>query len=223
MPGLACMFGGIRRTLLLLALTSVIGGCGAPPGAGEIDWPNVGGDKAFTRQSPAGLISADNVQDLEIAWRRPAVDASFRDGLPGPLVSSNLRATLAMIDGVLYATNGVGLAEAFDPTTGETVWVQKPANPTLGEVSGPSTRGLAYWTDGSERRLLLVRKGVLHALDARDGSAIEDLGRGGRVDLLPPGARSFAWSSGPIVVADVIVVPVGGREDLPEWVALALP
>ena len=205
------MSGSIRRTLLLLALPSVIGGCGSPPGTGEIDWPYFGGDKAFTRYSPAGLISAENVDDLEIAWRRPAVDASLRDGLPELVVSGNLRATPAMIDGVLYATNGVGLAEAFDPATGETVWVQEPAHRTLEEVSGPSTRGLAYWTDGSERRLLLVRKGTLHALDARDGSAIEDFGGGGRVDLLPPGARSFGWTSGPIVVADVIVV--GGTVD----------
>ncbi len=203
----------VGRTLGVVGLAFVVGECetGPGPGPSDVEWPYFGGDEAFTRYSPADVISADNVHDLEIVWRRPAVDPSLRDALPQLVVSGNLRATPMMIGGVLYATNGVGLAEAFDPATGETLWVQEPAALTLEEFSGPSTRGLAYWTDGSERRLLLVRKGYLYAVDARDGSVIGNFGVGGRVHLVPPGATSFGWTSGPIVVRDVIVI--GGTLD----------
>ena len=63
-----------------------------------------------------------------------------------------------------------------------------------------------YWTDGSDRRLILVRGGYLYALDPETGHARPDFGDGGRVDLIPASARRFSWSSGPIVVNDVIVV-----------------
>ena len=62
-----------------------------------------------------------------------------------------------MIDGALYASNALGFVEAFDPGTGETLWVQEPVETTLQEVSGTSTRGLDVWVDGSDRRLFLVR------------------------------------------------------------------
>src|SRR5262249_61290426 len=43
-----------------------------------IDWRYFGGDKAFTRYSPADQITRDNVRNLRIVWRRPATNASFK-------------------------------------------------------------------------------------------------------------------------------------------------
>ena len=170
------------------------------------DWAYFGGDKAFTRYTPVDQITRDNVGDLKILWRRPAVDAALTASFPDLGVSGYLRATPILIDGVLYAPNGVGLAEAFDPETGETHWIQQPWPRTIEEARGRSSRGMDYWTDGSDRRLIHVRGGYLHALDPETGHARPDFGDGGRVDLVPPQARRFSWSSGPIVVNDVIVV-----------------
>jgi quinoprotein glucose dehydrogenase len=163
------------------------------------------------RYSPADLINAENVHDLRIVWRRPAVDASLMQAYPEVSVSNNLRSTPIMVGGVMYATNGVGLAEAFDPATGETLWVQQPFSPTPAAVAGQSTRGPDFWTDGQEERLILVKTGYLYSLDPETGAPSPGFGEGGRVDLVPPGARSFGWSSGPITVRDVIVI--GGTVD----------
>ena len=38
-----------------------------------VDWRYFGGDKAFTRYSPADQITRDNVKNLRIVWRRPAM------------------------------------------------------------------------------------------------------------------------------------------------------
>ena len=50
-----------------------------------------------------------------------------------------------MVNGVLYASNAVGLVEAFDPGTGKTLWVQQPGPEGL---AGTSNRGVAYWGEG---------------------------------------------------------------------------
>ena len=180
--------------------------CETFSGGASDDWVYFGGDKAFTRYAPLDQITRDNVGDLEILWRRPAVDASLTEAFPDLRVSGNLRATPILIDGVLYAPNGVGLAEAFDPGTGEILWIQQPFPETIQEAAGQSSRGMDYWAAGPDRRLILVRGGYLYALDPGTGQTIADFGDQGRVNLIPPSARSFSWSSGPIVVNDVIVV-----------------
>ena len=185
--------------------------CETFSGRASDDWVYFGGDKAFTRYAPLDQITRDNVGDLEILWRRPAVDASVTEAFPDLRVSGNLSATPILIDSVLYAPNGVGLAEAFDPATGETLWIQQPFPETIQEAAGRTSRGMDYWAAGPDRRLILVRGGYLYALDPATGQTVTGFGEQGRVNLIPPSARSFNWSSGPIVVNDVIVV--GGVVD----------
>ncbi len=170
-------------------------------------WHYWGASKAFNRYSPLAQINAENVAQLEIAWRRPGLDAAIQAAYPDLRVTGNLRSTPIIVDDVLYATNSVGLAEAFHPASGATLWVQQPAASTREAVQGQSTRGLEYWTDGAEKRILVVRNGYLHALDAATGEAVAGFGVGGRVNLVPESASLFSFvSGGPIVVNDVIVV-----------------
>jgi quinoprotein glucose dehydrogenase len=73
------------------------------------------------------------------------------------------------------------------------------------EGGASSTRGVDFWKGGSDHRLFNVRGGYLYAIDLR-GRALSAFGDNGRVRLVPEGARSFGWSSGPIVVGDVVVI-----------------
>ena len=114
-----------------------------------------------------------------------------------------------MVNGILYSPNGVGLVEAFDPGTGETLWVQEPmAEGQEAYLAGASTRGVAYWADGADRRILAHRQRHMYALNALTGEAITDFGDGGRVDLttsLQEGAN-YLWNGAPTVVGDVVVL-----------------
>ena len=121
---------------------------------GQTEWTYWGSSHYFQRYSPAAQINSDNVSDLEIVWRRPAVDESITSAYPRLRISGNLRATPIFINGVLYSSNGVGLVEAFDPANGETLWVQEPDESTLAEVEGQSSRGVEYWSDGAGELLL---------------------------------------------------------------------
>src|ERR1700722_18387395 len=124
------------------------------PGA---EWRTYGGDKSFNRYSPLDQINRDNANKLGIVWGRQAVDPSIRDKFPDLSPSNYFRGTPIMINGILYAPDGVGLVEAFDAVTGRTKWVQQPVEPTLKEASGESTRGVAYWHKGTDERIVSVR------------------------------------------------------------------
>ncbi len=174
----------------------------------EGEWRYFGGDRAFTRYSPLDQINRHNVGNLRILWRRPAVDPRLVEMFPGLREFAYLKSTPIMVDGVLYAPNALGLVEAFDPGTGETLWRQELFAPRLQLVSGESTRGVDYWTDGSEQRLFVVRGEYLYALDPKTGKHHRDFGDRGRASLHwnKPLAGSFTWSNGPIVVRDVVVI-----------------
>jgi glucose dehydrogenase len=184
------------------------------PASGE--WPVYGGDNGFTKYSPLDQINATNVGRLQIAWRRPGVADEFRAKSPKLTYAGAFRPTPLMIGGRLYASNGVGLLEAFDPATGQTIWVQELDE---GEpIGGAAARSIAYWRDGADERLLAVRGEYLRAIDARTGRIIRSFGTNGRVDLKPalgPLADSFSWSSGPTVVCRNNVIIGSSMTDSP--------
>lgn len=194
----------VAATLILIATAQT-----TPP---KGEWSTYGGDKTWDRYSPLDQINAANVKDLTMVWNRPAVDPLIKNKFPDVGPSNYFRGTPIMIDGVLYAPDGLGLVEAFDASTGETKWVQQPVEPTLREAAGQSTRGVAYWRRGSEERLISIRGQYLYAMDAKTGAPERDFGENGRISLkreTPDDAPYFGFA-GPFVVNDVIVVGGNG-------------
>src|SRR5437868_5640129 len=81
-------------------------------------------------------------------------------------------------------------------------------------------RGLAYWSDGNDERILVGVMNFLYALDTKTGKPISSFGKNGRVDLQEdlgrePRWQSIALTSPGVVYKDLIIV--GGRnpETLP--------
>ena len=185
---------------------------GTPPPSAE--WTYYGGQNSFNRYSPHTQIDAETVGSLEILWRRPGIDAQLAEEFPELAFNNYLRGTPILVDGTLYAPNAVGLVEAFDPGTGKTRWVQQPLS--LEDARGRSFRGVAHWMDDdtdlssdnghADGRIISVRGSWLHALDAGTGEPVASFGKGGSVNLVPEGRDRFNWSSGPIVVGDIIVI-----------------
>jgi quinoprotein glucose dehydrogenase len=171
------------------------------------EWRYYSGDNAARKYSPLDQIHRGNVSGLRIAWRRPHLDPSLTVGTTTNLrLSNNFRSTPIMVNGVMYASNAVGLAEAFDPSTGKTLWVQKPGDDGL---RGTSNRGVAYWGEGAEARIITFRNQTLHALDPKTGDPIPSFGNGGSVNLndgLGPLSTGYLWNSAPLIARDVIVM-----------------
>ena len=202
-------FGRQARRAGVLAATVTLAAAAGPALAQQGvsgEWRVHGGDAGFTRYAALDQIDAETVADLRIAWRRASVDPSLRDRWPELRYSNELRSTPIMVDGVLYASNGIGLVEAFDPGTGETLWVQDTA--FLGEERprGAANRGVAYWADGDDRRIFSIRPPYLFATDAATGRPVETFGNGGRVDLTYGAEAGYRGTSPPLVVRDVVIL-----------------
>jgi len=189
----------------------LVGQTGAPNG----EWRTYGGDLGNTRYSPLDQISATNFKSLEVAWR-------FKTDNLGPRPEFNLEGTPLMANGVLYATAGTRRSVvALDPATGELLWVH-------GENEGPrgsnaprllSGRGLAYWTDGREERILYVTPGYrLVALNAKNGNPVTSFGVNGAVDLkqendqeIDPITGEVGLHATPMVAKDIVVIGAAHR------------
>jgi len=150
------------------------------PAVTESDWPTYGADLKNTRYRPFDLITAANFNDLEIAWQ-------FKTDNLGNRPEYKLEGTPLMVKGVLYATAGTRRAVvALDAATGELLWVHGEHEGSRGANAprGLSGRGLAYWSDSKQARILYVTPGYrLIALDAKTGSYAMGFGNNGVVDL----------------------------------------
>lgn len=180
----------------------------AQHGARDGEWRVYGGDVGTTKYSSLDQINAENVGELEIVWRWKADNF-------GPRPDHNWQATPLMANGVLYTTAGTRRhAVAIDAATGETLWMYRLDEGLRGQRAVRNqNRGLAYWTDGDEERILMISPGYqLIALNAEDGRLIEDFAGGGIVDLtvgldrdvVEPG--QIGSSSPAIIIQDVVVV-----------------
>ncbi len=159
-------------TVLLAASAGLHGQSGAKKG----EWPTYGGDLGHTRYAPLDQITAANFGSLEVKWR-------FKTDNLGPRPEFNLESTPLMVNGRLYSTAGTRRSViALDAATGELIWVHGENEGARGAAAPRqlSGRGLAYWTDGKEERILYVTPGYrLVALDAKTGNPVAGFGRSG--------------------------------------------
>jgi quinoprotein glucose dehydrogenase len=173
-------------SMLAWATWPIAGQSGAKNG----EWTTYGGDLANTRYSPLDQITADNFGKLEIAWR-------FKTDSLGPRPEYQFESTPLMVHGVVYSTAGTRRAVvALDAATGELMWMHSEREGARGAAAPRqlSGRGLAYWTDGREERILYVTPGYrLLALDAKTGIPISSFGKDGVVDLNSTTTRR--WTS----------------------------
>jgi len=184
------------------------------------EWPHYTGDLTGARYSPLDQIKADNFNKLEVAWR-------FKTDNLGTRPEYKLEGTPLMVKGMIYTTAGTRRSiVALKAETGELVWVhaefegQRAVNSPR-QLSG---RGLSYWTDGREERILYVTTGYrLIALDAKTGNRIPSFGKDGVVDLkvgvtygngqqIDLETGDTGLHSTPIVVKDVVIIGMAMKE-----------
>lgn len=187
------------------------GQSGAPDG----QWPSYGGDLGHTRYSGLDQINADNFAELELAW-------NFKTDNLGPRPEYRFQSTPLAVDGILYSTGGSRRAVfALDAATGELLWVYslnegERARNAPRQLSG---RGLAFWQEGSEKRIVYVTPGYrMIALNAETGRPIADFGDQGIVDLKQNADQQIDLVTGeiglqatPIIAKDVVIVGAAHR------------
>ena len=154
-------------------------------GEESTDWSAHGGDGRNSKYAPLDQINADNFGDLEVAWTWESIEMEVAKENPR-VRPAQFKATPLVVDGVMYLPTSICQIVALDPGTGKLLWSFDPKSYEAGRPAnlGFQHRGLSYWSDGDDARLLIAthdRK--LWAIDAKTGTPCEDFGEGGRVDL----------------------------------------
>ena len=193
----------------LCALPLIVPCILAQTGATNGEWRSYGADLGNTHYSSLAQINPQNFSKLEIAWR-------FRTDNFGPRKDYNLEATPLMANGVVYSVVGTRRSVvAIDAATGELLWSYSEREGRRGDIAPRQTgRGLAFWTDGQEERIVYVTPGYrLIALNAKTGARIPTFGKDGIVDLkenddqpIDPMSDEIGLNATPVIGGDVIVV-----------------
>jgi quinoprotein glucose dehydrogenase len=202
-------------TAVTIVCTLSVGTLGGQMGGVNGEWRAYGGDSGHTRYAPLTQIDASNFSKLVVAWR-------FKTDHLGPRPEFMFEGTPVMANGVLYTTAGSRRAVvALDPETGEELWMHSEREGPRGTAAPRqlSGRGLAYWTDGKEERILYVTPGYrLVALNAKTGMRVPAFGVDGIVDLkqnndqvIDPMSGEIGLHSTPMVAGNVVVVGAAHR------------
>jgi quinoprotein glucose dehydrogenase len=157
--------------MLVVLLLNVNAYAAEPDGA----WSVYGGNSKGDRYSSLTQINKQNVHTLKLAWRFDAAEPG--DPETNPLV----------VGRTLYGYTPTLNVIALDGATGKLLWKfdaglhGAPLAPGI-MFTGPA-RGLAYWSEGQERRLFAGVMNYLFALDPATGQPIKGFGEDGAVDL----------------------------------------
>lgn len=158
------------RKNFFLSLLLFCGACQQGPDKpvfGTKEWREYLGGPERNHYSPLDQIKKDNVQQLKIAWE-------YRTGDSGQIQCNPL-----IVDGVLYGMTAKTRPFALDAASGKELW----RGDTLGANNFSTSRGVTYWEENDDKRILYTSGPWLYALDARSGRRIISFGDSGRVSL----------------------------------------
>lgn len=185
-----------RRAITTELVLAVVSLSGAWLRAQNASWPVYGGVDG-DHYSSLAQINRANVHRLKVAW-------VFNSGEKGDIQTNPI-----IIGRTLYAYTPSQKVIALDAATGKLKWKFDS-----GIVSTQPARGVAYWTDGRDKRIFAGVMNYLYCLNAKTGRPVPGFGENGRIDLRkglrePWRQQSIALTSPGSIYKDLIIV--GGR------------
>jgi quinoprotein glucose dehydrogenase len=137
-------------------------------------WRTYKGDAGSSSYSSLRQIDRENINELQVAWTFRPNDA------PQGSRYGKYECNPIVIDTVLYTTSPRHWVYAVDARNGQKLWSFDPFD---GERGGGVSRGVTYWEEGTDRRILFTASHYLYALNAARGTVISEFGNEGKVNL----------------------------------------
>jgi quinoprotein glucose dehydrogenase len=168
-----------KQSLWMLLVTTLWFSCtNATHNKEEIgdDWPVYGGNNGGNRYSPLNQIDTGNVQKLAVAWMYDTGENndSTKRG-------REIQCQPIIVNQVMYGTTPELKVFAVNSENGKELWKFDPFKEQ--EARYHQNRGVVYWEDGDDKRILFTAGPYLYALNAQDGTLISSFGDHGKVEL----------------------------------------
>ena len=146
-------------------------------------WNEYLGDKARTHYSSLNQINKFNVKTLIKVWEYKSGDLNGKN-------TTQIQCSPIVIDSILYGTNPVTKLFAINAKTGKELWKFDH-----GQDVGPGwwgvNRGLIYWDDKADGRIIYTSGSYIYAVDALTGKIENTFGENGKIDLRKNLGRPF--------------------------------
>ena len=165
---------------------------------GGHEWREYLGGHDRNHYSSLTEINSSNVDQLQVAWVYHTRD------------SGQIQCNPIIVNGILYGMTATVQPFALEAATGKEIW--RVRDTTAGTWYGTS-RGVSYWEDDEDKRILYTKESWLYAVDAMTGKPILSFGDSGRTSLGSGlGAlakKRFIVSNTPgAVYEDLIIMPL---------------
>lgn len=188
----------IIGAILIIALSGILLYTNQKKDSSLREWHEYLGGPDRNHYSSLDQITLNNVNQLKKAWEYHTGD------------SGQIQCNPIIVDGVLYAMTATVQPFALDAASGKEKWRVRD---TTGTTWYGTSRGVVYWEDKTDKRILYTKEHWLHAVNAADGKPILSFGDSGRVSLktgLGPTAKDkFVISNTPgTVYEDLIIMPI---------------
>lgn len=131
------------------------------------DWPEYLGGSDKNHYSSLDQINKSNVSRLEVAWQYKTLDSGLFQCNP------------IIIKGVLYGISAAGNVFALNAENGNEKWRFSPDT----TKRFLTNRGVTYWENGDDKRIMFTYDQWLYSLDAKTGKSVKGFGIDGRVSL----------------------------------------
>jgi len=183
----------------------------------DYGWKAYGGSSENIKYSTLRQIDTSNVSQLKVAWvYHSENDDTTRYGI--------MECNPIIVDHTLYGVSPKMKLFALDAATGKEKWHFDPAdsltNKTWHRNSVNMNRGVSYWSDGDDRRIIYTVGPIAFAVNAGTGKLIGSFGKDGGIDLRKGLGRdekdmSISPTSPAMIFKDLFIVSGAVNETTP--------
>ena len=156
--------------------------CSCDPAQPKYDsWLKTGGGNENLKYSSLHQIDTSNYDQLGVAW---IYYSENKDSTKfGPMECNPI-----VVDGVMYGVSPKLKLFAINAATGKELWTFNPADSVANKKwhrnSVNMNRGVAYWANGNDKRIIYTVGPIVFCVNALTGNLVKSFGQEGGINLV---------------------------------------